>query len=400
VAKRPPPPPPAWHRELISHGVTGTNGKTSTVGLLAAALSLPNEPVPSITTLGAFIDDVPFEAPRTHDGLLAALSEGLKRGAKQAVLEMTSEALALGYARAWPCWGAVFTNLSHDHLDAHQSPEHYLASKAQLFMALPATGYAVLNGCDPACELLREVVPANVRMLHYGVASRGAAHTALDVEGFDVALSWRGSTCKVRGELAGLPAELQLRAIGPEHLENALAALCAAILAGVPAQRAARAIERAAPRPGRFEVYGNGPHVVVDFAHSPDALARVISTARALCAGKLWLVFGAGGKRDRDKRPSMGEAARGADHVVLTSDNCRDEDAREICAAIRGGLGDHAGVTLELDRERAIREAVSGAAADDVVLVAGRGPERELDLGTKRIALVDGEVAQTALAER
>jgi UDP-N-acetylmuramoyl-L-alanyl-D-glutamate--2,6-diaminopimelate ligase len=367
---------------------------------LAAALALPNEPVPSITTLGAFIDDVPFEAPRTHEGMLAALSEGLKRGAKHAVLEMTSEALALGYARAWPCWGAVFTNLSHDHLDAHQSTEHYLASKAQLFMALPAGGYAVLNGCDPACELLREVVPKGVRTLHYGVASRGAAHVALDVEGFDVALSWSGSTCKLRGALAGLPPEFDVRAIGPEHVENALAALCAAILAGVPAERAARAIARAAPRPGRFEVYGTGPHVVVDFAHSPDALTRVVSTARALCAGKLWLVFGAGGNRDRDKRPAMGEAARDADRVILTSDNCRGEDPRDICEAIRGGLIGHTGVTIELDRERAIRRAVSGAAPGDVVLVAGRGPERELDLGTRRIALCDADVVQAALAER
>lgn len=397
---RPPPPPPAWHRELVSHGVTGSNGKTSTVGLLAAALAAPDQPVPSVTTLGAFIDDVAFEAPPGHEGLLAALGEGLKRGAKHAVLELTSEALALGYARAWPCAGAVFTNLSHDHLDAHQSAEHYLASKAQLFMALSAGGYAVLNGCDPACELLREVLPAEVRTRHYGVASRGTAHTALDLEGFDVTFDWRGSRCKLRGALPGLPGELRLRAIGAEHVENALAALCAATLAGVPTARAALAVERAAPRPGRFEVYGNAPHVVVDFAHSPDALRRVVGTARALSSGKLWLVFGAGGNRDRDKRPAMGEAARAADRVLLTSDNCRDEDPREICAAIRRGLSGHADVMLELDREQAIRQAVSAAAPGDVVLVAGRGPERVLDLGTKRIALCDADVVQAALAER
>lgn len=400
MAKLAPPPPPAWHRELVSHGVTGTNGKTSTVGLLAAALAAAGEPVPSITTLGAFIDDVPFDAPRTHDGMLATLSEGLRRGAKHAVLELTSEALALGYARAWPCWGAVFTNLSHDHLDAHGSLEHYLASKAQLFMALPADGYAVLNGCDQACELLREVLPANVRTLHYGVASRGAPHVALDAEGCDVSLSWLGSTCRLRGALPGLPAELSVRAIGPEHVENALAALCAAILAGVPPEPATRAIERAAPRPGRFEVYGTAPHVVVDFAHSPDALRRVVSTARALCTGELWVVFGAGGNRDREKRPVMGEAARAADHVVLTSDNCRDEDPREICAAIRDGLHGHESVLVELDRERAIRTAVAAAEPDDVVLVAGRGTERELSQGGERVQLCDGEVVQAALGQR
>ncbi len=400
MAKRPPPAPPAWHRELVSHGVTGTNGKTSTVGLLAAALAAPNAPVPSITTLGAFIDDAPFEAPSTHDGLLAALAEGLKRGAKHSVLELTSEALALGYARAWPCWGALFTNLSHDHLDAHQSLEHYLASKAQLFMALPAGGYAVLNGCDAACQLLAEVLPPNVRTLHYGVASRGAAHTTLDVEGFEVEIGWRGSSCKLRGTLPGLPERLSVRAIGSEHLENALAALCGAVLSGVAAEQAARAIERAAPRPGRFEVFGGGPYAVVDFAHSPDALSRVVRTARALCAGKLWVVFGAGGKRDREKRPAMGEAAREADHIVLTTDNCRDEEARDICQDIAGGLIGHASVTLELDRERAIRSTISAAAPGDVVLIAGRGPERGLDLGTQRVTLVDADVVQAALAER
>lgn len=400
MAKRPPPAPPAWHRELVSHGVTGTNGKTSTVGLLAAALAAPNAPVPSITTLGAFIDDAPFDAPSTHEGLLATLSEALQRGAKHAVLELTSEALALGYARAWPCWGALFTNLSHDHLDAHQSLEHYLASKAQLFMALPAGGYAVLNGCDAACQLLAEVLPPNVRTLHYGVASRGPAHTTLDVEGFDVAVSWRGSSCKLRGTLPGLPERLGVRAIGAEHLENALAALCGAVLSGAAAEPAARAIAGAASRPGRFEVFGSGPYAVVDFAHSPDALTRVIRTARALCAGKLWVVFGAGGKRDREKRPAMGEAARAADHVVLTTDNCRDEDARDICRAIRAGLAGHPNVTLDLDREHAIRGTIAAAAVDDVVLVAGRGPETELDLGPQRVRLSDGEVCESALVSR
>lgn len=395
-----PPPPPSWHRELLSHGVTGTNGKTSTVGLLAAALGTLGRPVPSVTTLGAFIDDAPFDAPKTHDGLLQAISEGLKRGAEHAVLEMTSEALALGYAQAWPCQGATFTNLSHDHLDAHQSPEHYLASKAQLFMALPAGGYAVLNGCDEACALLAEVLPTGVRLLRYGVASRGAPHAALELEGLDIATSWQGTSARLASELPGVPQRLHVRAIGAEHMENALAALAAAVLAGADAAAAARAIEAAPPRPGRFQVYGRGPHVVVDFAHSPDALTRTLGTARSLCGGKLWLVFGAGGNRDRDKRPVMGQAARAADRVVLTSDNCRDEDPRDICAALQSGLGDHPGVAIELNREQAIVETVLAAATNDVVLVAGRGPERELLLGDRRIPLVDGDVVEAALTSR
>lgn len=396
----PPPPPPVWHRELRSHGVTGTNGKTSTVGLLAAALGKLAAPVPSVTTLGAFLDDAPFPGPKDHQGMLAVLSEGLRRGARHAVLEMTSEALALGYAKAWPCWGATFTNLSHDHLDAHPSPEHYLASKAQLFMALPPDGYAVLNGCDEACALLAEVLPAGVRTLHYGSRSRSEPQAELDLEAFEIELGWSGTRARLRSKLPGMPAELRVRAIGAEHVENALAALSAAVLSGAAAASAAQAIELAAPRPGRFEVHGAGPHVVVDFAHSPDALARALGTAQALCRGKLWLVFGAGGNRDREKRPAMGEAARGADRVLLTTDNCRDEDPRRICDDIAEGLTGHDSVSLELDRERAIRHAVASAAESDVVLIAGRGPELELELGSRRIPLVDADVAEAALRMR
>jgi UDP-N-acetylmuramoyl-L-alanyl-D-glutamate--2,6-diaminopimelate ligase len=395
-----PPPPPTWHRELTSHGVTGTNGKTSTVGLLAAALGVLARPVASTTTLGSFLDDEELAAPRTHEGLLMALAEGLRRGGKHAVLEMTSEALALGYAKAWPCQGAVFTNLSHDHLDAHQSPEHYLASKAQLFMSLPPDGYAVLNGCDAASTLLAEVLPAGVRKLYYGTLSRGAPQVELDLEAVDVTLGPRGSTATLRSKLVGAPERLALRAIGHEHVENALAALCAAIMAGVEPRAAAAAIEQAAPRPGRFEVHGTGPFVVVDFAHSPDALMRTLGTARALCRGELWLVFGAGGKRDKGKRVAMGQAASRADHVLVTTDNCRDEDPRDICQALMAGLVGHAHALVELDRERAIREAVAAAEAEDVIVIAGRGPERELDLGFRRITLVDAEVAEQALRER
>ena len=398
--KRPPPPPPPWHRELKSHGVTGTNGKTSTVGLLAAALGTLVRPVPSVTTLGAFLDEVPLDGPHTHEGMLAALAEGLRLGAKYAVLEMTSEALALGYARAWPCWGATFTNLSHDHLDAHRSPEHYLASKAQLFMALPPGGYAVLNGCDEASALLAEVLPQGVRTLHYGVASRGSPHAELDLEALDIEVTWQGTSANLRSTVAGVPDQISLHAIGPEHVENALAALAAAILTGASPLAAAQAIERIRPRPGRFEVHGRGPHVVVDFAHSPDALMRTLRTARSLCARQLWLVFGAGGNRDRDKRPAMGEAARAAERVILTSDNCRDEDPRDICQAIQAGLTGHVGVEVELDREQAIRRAIAEAGPDDVILIAGRGPERELQLGSSRIPLVDADVAEAALRLR
>lgn len=147
-------------------------------------------------------------------------------------------------------------------------------------------------------------------------------------------------------------------------------------------------------------MHGTGPYVVVDFAHSPDALTRTLRTARSLCQGKLCVVFGAGGKRDRDKRPAMGEAARQADAVLLTCDNSRDEDPADICRALHSGLTGHPSVSVELDRERAILRAIGDARAEDVVVIAGRGPERELDLGSRRITLVDADVARAALAAR
>ena len=187
------PAPPGWHAELDTVGVTGTNGKTSTTRLVAAALGQLQRPVAQVTTLGAFLDDEPFEISHDYDGFLSALRAGHERGGRFAAIELTSESLALGFIKAWPCRIGVFTNLSHDHLDAHQNPEHYLASKAQLFLHLPAGGAAVLNGCDPASELLTEIVPDKVRVIRYGVASRGQARQPLDLQARSVELSWQGT---------------------------------------------------------------------------------------------------------------------------------------------------------------------------------------------------------------
>jgi UDP-N-acetylmuramoyl-L-alanyl-D-glutamate--2,6-diaminopimelate ligase len=192
------------------------------------------------------------------------------------------------------------------------------------------------------------------------------------------------------------PAALKVQAIGEVFAENALAALAAAVASGVPASAAASAITRADPPPGRFEVVRREPHVVVDYAHTPDALARTLGAARRLCSGRLSLVFGAGGERDRDKRPLMGQAARAADRVWLTSDNPRSEDPRAIADAIAEGLADHPDVLVELDRERAIVAAVRGAAAGDVVVLAGKGHETQQQARGADRHLSDAEVALSA----
>ena len=361
-------------------GVTGTNGKTSTTTFIAAALARIARPVARITTLGFFLDDEEVPLPASHEGALELARMATARGGKFAAVEYTSEALARGYAALWPAEIAVFTNLTHDHLDAHRSAEHYLASKAQLFMQLPSHGVAILNGCDPSSALIAEVIPNGVRVISYGVASRGEPVMKVDHFAEHVRVDWSGTS--IDG--------LRTRAIGEVFAENALAAYLAAIAAGAPAEDAADAIAQALPPPGRFEVVAD--RVVVDYAHTPDALTRTLQTARSLCAGRLWVVFGAGGNRDADKRAPMGRAASLADHVVLTTDNPRDEDPRSIASAVRAGIT--VDVAEEPDRARAIAYAIERMGGDDVVVIAGKGHERTQTIAGHTIPFDDGGIAR------
>ncbi len=389
------PPPPAWHGRLVSIGVTGTNGKTSTTGFVAAAVSCGRPVVRAVTT-GYYLGDDAVDAPNSYQGFLAAMRAGLDAGARHAAVEMTSEALAHGFIRAWPCHVGVFTNLTRDHLNWHGTAEHYLASKAQLFMHLPPGGAAVLNGCDPASELLAEVVPASVRVIRYGVPSRGDPLGPLDLEAATVTVSWGGTHLTLRpSDLLGPQCSLSIRAIGDVQAENVLGALGAAIACGVPAHEALVGLASAKPPPGRFEVVATEPYVVVDFAHTPDALLRTLRTARNLCLGRLTVVFGAGGNRDREKRPMLGEAATVADRVILTSDNPRDEDPAQIAAAIREGLVGHGCVQEILDRRQAIHEALEGAMQRDVVVIAGKGHETGQRVGTEELPFSDADVVRT-----
>lgn len=380
--------------------MTGTNGKTTTTTLLAAALSRLGPPALRITTLGALLDDEPLAVEATYDGFVSAMRRARQGNAKRAAIELTSEALALGFAKAWPISIGVFTNLGRDHFDAHGSAEHYLASKAQLFVHLPEGGIAILHGKDPASALLAEIVPKHARILWYGFGpSPHVPDAPLFVEGTYARVAWDGTRIGLARPLFenGLPEELHIRAIGEVFAEDALAALAAALAAGVPAKEAADAIALAAPPEGRFQVIGEGPRAVVDYAHSPDAIARTLDAARALCEGRLSIVFGAGGDRDAGKRPAMGRAARRADRIILTSDNPRSESALAIAEAIREGASDHPDVSIVLDRREAITRALDGAGRGDVVVLAGRGPEQEQIFSTGKIRLSDADVAAEVL---
>ena len=393
---RPPPEPPEWAEQLWSVGVTGTNGKTSTTGMVAALLGLLARPVARTTTLGCFLDDEQLEVPGHYAGFLATMQRCVEAGGRYAALELTSEALAMGFAKAWPCRVGAFTNLSLDHSDAHGSAEQYLAAKAQLFMSLPAGASAVLNACDENAQLLQEVLPEGVGVLRYGVASRGVAWAGLDLAADAIVPSFDGTRAALLPSLRfpELPSQLELRAIGDVFVENALAALGCALLAGVPVEPAVRLLATLPAPPGRFQVVRQSPHVVVDYAHTPDALVRTLATARQLCRGALTVVFGAGGDRDKAKRPLLGAAACAADHIVLTSDNPRSEAPGVIMDEIAAGITAHGSVTREQDRARAIQLALARAGRDDVVLIAGKGHERTQQFAGQITAFSDVAIVE------
>jgi UDP-N-acetylmuramoyl-L-alanyl-D-glutamate--2,6-diaminopimelate ligase len=391
VTPAPLPPPPTWASSLLSVGVTGTNGKTTTTGMIAALLGGLAKPVGRVTTLGCFLDDEQLDVPPHYAGFLACMERCLAAGGRYAALELTSEALSLGFAKAWPCRVGVFTNLSLDHSDAHGSPEHYLASKAQLFMSLAAGGAAVLNGCDENAALLAELIAPGVEQLRYGSSSRGSEWAPLHLASGEAQLSLEGSRARLlpSARFPDLPDWLELRAIGEIFVENALAALAAALALGAPPALAVARLSEVAPPPGRFQLVRRSPDVVVDYAHTPDALRRTLVTARRLCRGSLTVVFGAGGDRDKSKRPLLGEAARAADHIVLTSDNPRSEAPQRIMDEVAAGIGVHPAISRQVDRGLAIRSAVEAAGADDFVLIAGKGHELTQEIAGERRAFSD-----------
>jgi UDP-N-acetylmuramoyl-L-alanyl-D-glutamate--2,6-diaminopimelate ligase len=364
--------------------------------MVAALLGLLARPVARVTTLGCFLDDERLDAPAHYDGFLLTMERCLAAGGRYAALELTSEALALGFAKAWPCKVAAFTNLSLDHSDAHGSAEHYLASKAQLFMNLPPFGTAVLNGCDDNAELLLDVLKTEVDVLRFGLPSRGTAWGPLDLTAENVVNSFEGTSATLlpSARFPDLPPQLELKTVGDIFVENALAALGCALAAGVAAEPAVRALAALPPPPGRFELVRRKPYVVVDYAHTPDALTRTLATARTLCGGALTLVFGAGGDRDKAKRPLLGCAARVADRIVLTSDNPRSEEPEAIMADIALGIGQDAFVVREPDRAKAIQLAIADAADEDLIVIAGKGHEQTQESKGRKMPFSDVAIVQ------
>jgi UDP-N-acetylmuramoyl-L-alanyl-D-glutamate--2,6-diaminopimelate ligase len=365
-------------------GVTGTNGKTTTSMLLAAILRAAGDPTSVIGTLSG-VHTTP-EAPQ----LQARLAELRDHGDRSVVMEVSSHALALHRVDGTRFDVAVFTNLGRDHLDLHGTVEEYFRAKALLFQPGRAV-VGVVNGDDRYGRLLVDAAP--IEMVPFSIHDV----SDVDVTASTVAFTWRG-------ERVSVPLG------GTFNVMNALAAATAAAAIGIGIEAIVTGLGSADIVPGRFEriTVGAGTplsiDVIVDFAHTPDGLEEVISAAGKLVddRGRVIVVFGAGGDRDRPKRPEMGStAARLADLVIVTSDNPRSENPESIIDEIVAGIpdDDRSRVEIEADRAAAIRMAIALAEPGDIVIIAGKGHETTQTIGDQIIPFDDREVARAVLRE-
>ncbi|MBI3998856.1 MAG: UDP-N-acetylmuramoyl-L-alanyl-D-glutamate--2,6-diaminopimelate ligase [Armatimonadetes bacterium] len=385
-------------RRLRLIGVTGTNGKGATTYLVEAILRRAGQPCAIIGTMGVTIDGETAPADRTTPeapDLQRVLETMCDRGQQYVAVEVASHALALERVAGCRFTVGVFTNLTRDHLDFHKSMEAYRAAKTRLLAMVEPSGWAVLNADDPACGVMRRVTRAQV--LTYG-HKPGA-----DVRGRDIVLHLKG--CEFVAETPVGTAQVALRLSGAFNVKNALAALAVGLTQGIPLPVIAEALAAMPGIPGRFEPVDEGQPfaVVVDYAHTPDGLENVLRSAREITTGRLIVVFGCGGDRDRTKRPMMGRiAAEIADRVIVTSDNPRSEDPMAIIREIipgadAGRAGRQIPVQIEPDRRRAIAAAVAAARSGDLVLIAGKGHETYQEIMGAKHPFDDREVVRQAL---
>lgn len=373
-------------RRLTTVGVTGTNGKTSVTHLVAAVLGAAGRPTCVIGTLSGA-----RTTPEAPD-LQRQLARALEDGRRAAALEVSSHALVQQRVRGtWFAVG-VFTNLAHDHLDYHHTMARYFDAKASLFER-EECGAAVLNADDPWVATMGARLAGRALSLAW-YSTTEASQVELAPEG--TRFRWRGRT-------------VRLALSGAFQVANALAAAHVGLVLGVEEAEIVEGLAGAGGVPGRFEVVASPPKVpvtvVVDFAHTPEALAQALASARAIAgrAGRVLCVFGCGGDRDHEKRGPMGAAAlAGADLLVVTTDNPRSEDPLAIAAEVLSGFDDaaRARTATILDRSAAIAEALSCAEPGDVVLIAGKGHETTQELADRTIAFDDRQVAAHAVAER
>src|SRR5262245_19298821 len=370
-------------------GVTGTNGKTSCSQWIAGLL----DKAAVIGTLGAgFPGELSDAVNTTPDALeiQRLLKQFLEQDARAVAMEVSSHGLAQGRVNGVRFACALFTNLTHDHLDYHGTMAKYGAAKASLF-EMPGLESAVLNLDDRLGAELARRLAGRVRTIGYSLSPQrpvGSDEYLFTAAPDEIESSWGR-------------ARARIPVLGRFNVSNALGVLGCLVANGIPFEQGARLLAKLPPVPGRMQAVGDEPLVVIDYAHTPDALENVLQALRPVATargGRLAVVFGAGGDRDRSKRPLMGAvAARLADRVLITSDNPRSEEPFSIIAGIREGAPK---AEVEADRAQAIEKIISSAARNDVVLIAGKGHETYQEIAGRRQHFSDEEQARAVLGRR
>jgi UDP-N-acetylmuramoyl-L-alanyl-D-glutamate--2,6-diaminopimelate ligase len=390
-------------RRMRVVGVTGTNGKTTTAYLLAAMLDAADLKAGLLGTVTYRLGGEEREASRTTPeapDVQQLLDEMIRQGCRAAVMEVSSHALALKRVDGMRFAAGIFTNLTRDHLDFHEDMENYFLAKRRLFEMLPADAPGAINLDDPRGSSLVDVCR---KPITFAIA-RDA-----DVTPGPLEFTLSGLSFEIRTPRG--PIAIESRLVGRPNVYNILAAAATAVAMDLPLEAIAAGVRTLPGVPGRFEVVsapGDEVTVVVDYAHTDDALRNLLETARPLAPRGLITVFGCGGDRDRTKRPLMGVvAARLSDVVLITSDNPRSEDPQRIIDEIKRGVpaagqssGRQAEIKTVVDGREAIVVAVDLARPGDIVLIAGKGHEKYQQIGDRVLPFDDGAVAQAALARR
>ena len=377
-------------------GVTGTNGKTSCSQWIAALLSSTGSKAGVIGTLGSGYPAALAPLPNTTPDAVETqflLKNFREQGARAVAIEVSSHGLVQGRLNGVRFACALFTNLSHDHLDYHGSMAAYAQAKARLFAAA-GLQVAVLNLDDALGVELARRLAGRVRTIGYSLSS-----AASGVDEYVVAVRIAGAQVEIDSSWGS--AKASIRQLGRFNVANALGVLGCLVANGISFDEGAALLATLPPVPGRMQALGEEPLVVIDYAHTPDALQNVLQALRPVAAargGRLAVVFGAGGDRDPTKRPLMGAiAARLADRVLITSDNPRSEDPLRIIEAIRRGAP---GCEVEPDRARAIEKMIFESEKKDIILLAGKGHETYQEIAGRRLHFSDEEQARAALARR
>ncbi len=381
-------------------GITGTNGKTTVAWLLRAILRAAGRKTALLGTVEYDLVTERLPASLTTPGpvdLCRSLATSLRRGAEYAVLEVSSHALDQRRTDGLPFCSGVFTNLTGDHLDYHRSMEDYAAAKRRLFELLPGDAIAVINADDPWCHRIGS--GATGRVFEYGLDAKRADFTARILSADST-----GSRLRLIGPGVDFPIGLSL--LGRHNVSNALAAAATAIGLGFDPEAVTLGLESVSGVPGRLqrvELEESPFTVLVDYAHTDDALCNVLQAVRSFTTGRVRCVFGCGGNRDRSKRPRMGRIVSAlADHAYITSDNPRTEDPAAIIDEIVAGFDRSQSCELEVhvERREAIAAAIEQAEPRDTILIAGKGHETYQLVGDRVLPFDDVEVAKACFMNR